>query len=317
MTERNVLMEKLEQAYQKSEKSPIMKAAADKFEAMHGSLMPRTYVGENYLAETYAGVKKPRILIFSINQSRQGQDLSDDDVRKSMRTILQDSDGKYLPDGFGPRALAANLARWILMQLGVPAADLDDPKTVHSMIAYDNFVKWPFNTANSEPDKNIWQTFYPINKAVVEVLQPDIILCLGKPVYNAIWNSVKDNGIFNYDWKSCRTGWVYDLKTPWGKTGVGCVYHYSNPQWPNRAWKEMTAAIGKIPTSLMELLDDEQKSNIDLLIKQMRGIDSDQQKYPWWGEEIYAGKSFTQYNPYSKYVAWIVCRQLACNSVCK
>lgn len=298
------ILEELERAYSAAESD--LEQQARELGAMHGSVMPRTYVGPAYGQTEFAGRRIPRIFVISINQSRQGQEhLTMDLVRQSMRNILQDGEGRFLPDGFGPRALAANLSRWILMQCGVDR-DHIHPRDVHDLIAYDNFVKWPFNVDRSEPRNKAWPIFYGINKAIMEILQPEIILCLGHPMYHHIWRAVKDDP--GYSWKPNVPSWSFSIFSPWGCCELGWCYHYSNAVSPNRIWRELREN-GRAPKKALRLLGD-QKLTPDGLASAMQMIDQDREHHPWWCEETYAGKSFTRYNPYQGFVAWHVCRSL-------
>ena len=156
MNPKQILVE-LEAAYDAAEAGLYQEAK--RLKAMHGSVMPRIHVGVSYGDRTLCDQQIPRILVVSINQSRQGQEgLTDDQVRESMRTICRDGDNKFLPKGFGPRALAANLCRWILMQCGVKQEYIH-PETIHNLIAYDNFVKWPFWIPGSKPPKDGWKIY--------------------------------------------------------------------------------------------------------------------------------------------------------------
>ena len=274
---------------------------ARNLKAFHGSIMPRTYVGKAYGKSEFHDLKIPRILVFSINQGRQGQKgLSAEEVRQSMRNILRDENGRYRPNGFGPRALAANLCRWILLQCGANEEQIS-PEDIHNLIAYDNFVKWPFDTKNSEPPKTAWPIFYDINRRIMEILQPEIILCLGKDPYYQLWKAVKDHGYVD---ESNVPGCAFSLLGPWGRCELGWCYHYSNPRYPKRAWKELQVD-GKIPEKATHLLANERIESNDL-VQRMREI---KKQKPWWKEE-YAGAAFTQYNAYQRFVAWHVCQTL-------
>jgi len=298
-----LLAGELERIYS-AEEAELAKVAKGRG-AIHGSVMPRTYVGPAYGRAELAGRAVPRVLVMSINQSRQGQEgLTKEQVRQSMREIRRDGD-RFLPDGFGPRGLAANLCRWIFMQCGVDGNDIR-PQDIHDSIAYDNFVKWPFNVGSSRPDKDVWPVFYPINKAILEALQPEIILCLGRPMYDHIWRAVEKDR--RYRWEKNVSGWCFSLFGPWGRCELGWCYHYSNPIWPKRIWRELCEQ-GTPPEKAMPLLRAH-SSRIASPVDLMRTIDKDKQNYPWWDDETYAGKAYTEYNPYQKAVAWNLCKSM-------
>ena len=308
---RGQLLKDLESAFVAEEAR--LKTEAEALGAMHGSVMPRTYVGSTYGAGQFGGQRVPRILVMSINQSRQGQcGLKDDRVRNSMGVILLDERGRFRPDGFGPRALAANLSRWILMQCGV-SKDAIAPQEVHDLIAYDNFVKWPFNVDSSKPPEKAWAVFYGTNKAVIEILKPDIILSLGHPMYDHLSDALKEQGDWatGYGWEGGTRGWAGTLRpTPWGACQLGRCYHYSNPIWPNKAWKELREN-GTVPGNIQGLTDGKSSRQLLQVMEEM-GKDGQpgNTQYPWWGEDAYQGKAFTSYNPYQKYVAWKVCQAM-------
>lgn len=296
------IVAELERVYAAAEAN--LQKQAKELGAMHGSVMPRTYVGRAYAQTEFQGQPIPRVFVLSINQSRKGQQcLTDDEVRGSMRNILRDEEDRFRPDGFGPRALAANLCRWVFMQCGVKKDEIL-PQDVHHLIAYDNFVKWPFDIDRSQPPDDAWQAFYRINKAVLEVLQPQIVLCLGNKVYDHLWSAAEHDP--NYRCEKNIRQWVFALYGPWGSSEVGRCYHYSNPVSPNRQWKQLRGD-GKISPKFKGLLED-QMIGPDELARQMQTVDQDAQQYPWWDEETYAGPSFTQYNPYQKFAAWRVCK---------
>jgi len=300
------IMRRIDELYDKEEQR--LAKTAEELDAIHGSVMPRTYVGPLYGQGTFRGHPVPRIFVMSINQSRQGQDMSDDQVRQSMRNIIRDEDGRFKPDGFGPRALAANLTRWLLMQCGVERDEIS-PDDAHSLIAYDNYVKWPFDRPNSEPPDEAWEVFDGVNGQIIEILEPDIILSLGRPMYDRIYEALKT--VSKYDWEEMVSGWCYTICARWGRCGVGWCYHYSNPMTPNREWKALRENR-ELPQKAVSLWEGAAPSAEELL-RAMQEIDEDQDHYPWWGDETYAGSSFTRYNPYQKWVAWEVCRRLAEN----
>jgi len=297
--DRDKIISQMDELYTVQEKH--LKEEAIKLEAINGSVMPKTYVGKAYGQNEFQGMKIPRILVFSINQSRRGQDdLSEEEVRQSMRGVKRDKQGRHLPNGFGPRALAANLCRWILIQCGVNEKQIS-PEDIHNLIAYDNFVKWPFNTNNSEPPTAAWPIFHDINRMAMGILEPQIILCLGKTPYDRLWEAVKNRD--GYACESNVPGWAFSLVGPWGRCEFGACYHYSNPISPNRAWKKLRVD-GEIPKNSMRLLASK-KTEANELVQRIREIE----KKPWWTDE-YAGKAYTQYNPYQKFVAWHVCQTL-------
>ena len=298
------IVRRIDEAYDKEERG--LADAATRLGAIHGSVMPRTYVGPAYGHGTFRGHPVPRVFVMSINQSRQGQDVSEDEVRQSMRNIRQDEKGRFKPDGFGPRALSANLTRWLLMQCGVDGSGMN-PEDVHGLIAYDNYVKWPFDVDSSEPPKEAWEVFDAINKQIIEVLEPDIILSLGRPMYDRIYEAL--NAGSKYEWERAVSGWCYTIRASWGRCGVGWCYHYSNPIWPNRYWKDLREE-GKLPHKAMSLWQGAEPSSNEV-VRAMQEVEDDRDRYPWWGEETYAGSSFTRYNPYQKWIAWQVCRHLA------
>lgn len=298
------IMGQVDAVYNKEEQR--LAGTAKELGAIHGSVMPRTYVGPLYGQGTFRGHPVPRIFVMSINQSRQGQDVSDEEVRQSMRNIRRDENERFKPDGFGPRALAANLTRWLLMQCGIERDEIS-PEDVHGLMAYDNYVKWPFDRANSEPPDTAWTIFDAVNSKIIEILEPDIILSLGQPMYDRIYEALKSAS--QYDWEKIVTGWCYTICARWGRCGVGWCYHYSNPVGPNRFWKALREK-GKLPRKALRLWKGTDP-NAEEIVRAMQKIDEDQDRHPWWGEEIYAGSSFTRYNPYQKWVAWQVCRRLA------
>lgn len=306
-----------------------------KVRPMHGSVMPRTYVGKDYGFGTLGGKQVPKILLMAINQGRGGQASEDDDGfdPDKVRDSLYEppfKDDKISPNGYGPRALALNLGRWIFKQCGVEGPVLEDASAIHNQIAYDNFVKWPFNRGSSRPPKDAWPEFYSINRAVVETLKPDIVLCLGHPMYDHLSNALKEKreGQKKPDWsegyawlgkkdgnKHARTGWCGTLKTRWGQCQLGWCYHYSNPIWPNQAWKELQDD-NKIPSNLETLLDGPSVGAREL-VKDMNKFgpdDSDSPTYPWWGPKRCADGygHIGKYNPYQKFVAWKVCKAVTC-----
>ena len=300
----SAVLRRIEEAYAKEEQR--LEGKATELEAIHGPVMPRTYVGSAYGERTYQGQPIPRVFVMSINQSRQGQDVSDDEVRQSMRNILQDEDGRFKPDGFGPRALAANLMRWILMHCGVDGNSVS-AEDVHSLIAYDNYVKWPFNRPNSEPPEDAWRVFDGVNSKIIEILEPDIILSLGRPMYDRIYEAL--NASTACTWDKVVSGWCYTVRAPWARCGVGWCYHYSNPIWPNCHWKELREE-GKLPQKAMGLWEGA-KPSAEEAVRAMKEVEENKDRYPWWGEETYVGSAFTGYNAYQKWVAWQVCGRLA------
>ncbi|MBE3050170.1 hypothetical protein IMZ48_48270 [Candidatus Bathyarchaeota archaeon] len=280
---------------------------AQKFDPMAGGALPLTYIGRDYAVGHIGNVNIPRIFVLSINQSRGGDKKSLEDVRQSLREIRQDDQERYKPDGFGPRALAANLTRWILMSCGVPKNALCDPATIHDRIAYDNFVKWSFDTPNSEPPNGAWSVFYGINKEIMEVLQPEIILCLGSKSYNHIWNAVSAEK--GYSCPQPLPDWTYALTTPHGTAHVGRCYHYSNPRWPRRAWKLIQQ--GKpLPRNVLDFAPKPERAGAITLEEEMRQMHADDEHYPWWINE-YAGQQFTEYNEYARWIASKICEKLA------
>ncbi len=206
---------------------------------MHGSVMPRTYVGKDY-GKQFNGKAVPKILMMAINQSREGQ-LSEDDegfdpnkVRDSLYEAPFDADGKVRPNGYGPRLLGLNLARLIFAHCGVGELSFANAGQIHDLIAYDNFVKWTFDVKSSTPPEETWPMFYGINRAVVELLKPDIIVCIGGDPYEHVGNVVKkeDRRTGKLEWPS-QYGWIEGKKfwwgtltTPWGHCPYGRVYHY-------------------------------------------------------------------------------------------
>ncbi len=302
---RGQLLKDLESAFVAEEAR--LKTEAEALGAMHGSVMPRTYVGSTYGAGQFGGQRVPRILVMSINQSRQGQEgLSVDQVRNSMRGGPFDVEGRFRPNGFGPRALAANLSRWILIQCGIKK-DATNPQKVHDLIAYDNFVKWPFNRRSSRPPKEAWPLFYEINMKVIMALRPDIILCLGRGAYNHIWRAARSHGC---SWDKNIPGWAGTLlQDPRGKCELGWCYHYSNPIWPNRAWKKL-GENGTAPGNVKSLIDGKNSVPLEAMKGMREGGQPERLQYPWWGEDDCQGKAFTRYNPYQKFVAWNVCQAM-------
>jgi len=290
------------------ENSQALKDAVSILKPVH-AVMPLTYVGSRYGAQELNGIRLPKLLILSINQSRRDQPITDDAVRKSLGTIEKNEKCLYKPDGFGPRALAANLSRWIFMACGVPSSNLT-PEAVHEMIAYDNFVKWTFDKPNSTPPKEAWQFFYSINRAVIEAIKPDILLCLGHRLYdNEVWNALTQVDHARYDWKSNVENWAYSILPPWGgQIEIGWCYHYSNPIWPNRAWRDIRKK--QPPQKDLGLFGEPVNASPDTLEKEIQKVQDDTERHPWWGTDVYDGSAFTRYNPYCRFVADRVCQKL-------
>ncbi len=324
------LRSELEVIYQAAERD--LAGLAEQFNSMHGSVMPRTYVGKNY-GKGFDGVLVPKILMMSINQSRQGNhdknssDFDPDRARDSLYEGPFGEDGHIRPHGYGPRALALNLTRWILMECGA-SQTMFTREDLHSLIAYDNFVKWPFDEDNSEPPDNIWPVFYGLNRTIIETLRPDIILSLGHPMYDHLSIALKEKKegkkigwSDRYGWygkdegnEHARPGWCGELKTPWGQCQFGWVYHYSNPIWPNKVWKEVQEGKGKLPRNIGPLLkaSDTQETFEERVSRFGADDQDDAQEFPWWGpEKCIAGEGhIAKYNPYQKFVAWHVCKAL-------
>jgi len=289
------------------ENSKDFKDAASRMKPLHRGVMPRTYVGSRYGADGAGGVRLPRLLVMSINQSRQGQNISDDEVRRSLGTIKQNAQGRYMPDGFGPRALAANLSRWIFMGCGVPGDSLT-PEAVHDMIAYDNFVKWAFDTPNGTPPKEAWPLFYRLNRDMIETIKPDILLCLGRPPYDHLWRALT-KGDSRYESKTIVSNWAFCILAPWGRCEIGWCYHYSNPIYPNRAWRLIQD--GKpVPPKIRGFVGDLVDTSPKALVEHMERIRNDEGGHPWWGQDVYEGVEYTLYNHFSRFVADRVCQAL-------
>ncbi len=214
--------------------SDYAKTLKEPFKPMHGNVMPRTYVGKDY-GKTPYGVPVPKILMMAINQSKKGQEgLPHSQVRQSLYDTPFNSEGKVRPNGYGPRLLALNLARLILAHCGVDELGCANADQIHDLIAYDNFIKWPFNVDRSTPPKDTWLQFYAINREIVELLKPDIIVCLGAEPYKHVAEAMKEvncetgklEWTDGYDWTKGKEGWWGTLTTPWGHCPYGRVYHY-------------------------------------------------------------------------------------------
>lgn len=301
MANHEQIVAELERVYADAEAN--LEKQAKKLRAMHGSVMPRTYVGPAYMDGQFKSRRVPRILVLSMNQSCKCQNgLTPNRVRESMKPPPRDKNKLFPATGFGPRGVAANLCRWVFMECGVKKDEIL-PQDVHHLIAYDNFIKWPFR-GNKIP-ADAWKLFYGINIQVLKILNPEIILCIGKKVYDHLWIAAEDDPDHRCE-RNIRQ-WVFALHGPWGHSEVGRCYHYSRPQWPKRAWKQLQQPDGKIPPSLKPLLED-QTIGHDELAREMQTVDQDDQQYPWWDEETYAGKSFTEYNPYQRFAASRVCK---------
>jgi hypothetical protein len=302
---------------------------AEQFDSMHGSVMPRPYVGKDY-GKAFDGVPVPKILMMSINQSREknhdknASDFDPDKVRDSLYEGPFGEGGKISSNGYGPRLLALNLARWLFVGCEVKGLNFEHAGKICDLIAYDNFVKWPFDVDNSEPPEKVWPVFYGLNRTVIETLQPDIILCLGHPMYDHLCNAAKEkkgpkkklDWSRGYRWfgkddgnEYARPGWCGELKSPWGQCQFGWVYHYSNPIWPNKVWKEVQEGEGKPPRNIGPLL--KVKDTQETFEKQVRHFGEDDQddahEFPWWGSDKSTDSGVAKYNPYQKFVAHRVC----------
>ena len=318
------LRSKLEVVYSHAER--ILIGVADQSEAMTGSVMPRTYVGQDYGNAAIGNKQAPKILMMAINQSRQGQkkvgqkDFDPDRVRKSLYEGPFGKEGRFSPNGYGPRALAVNLGRWILMKFGFEKEDLT-PSKVHDLIAYDNFVKWPFDVAASTPPDNVWPAFHGINRAIVEILEPDIILCLGK-MYDHLSDALKEKKegqkkpewAKGYGWEYgefARPGWVGTLKAPWGACQMGWCYHYSGDRSARKCLNTIQGC--DVPPGLKTLFGEQLPSARDLerIMAEMGDDDSDAVDRPWWGTSHSTNRSVAKYHRYKKLVATKVCELLA------
>lgn len=88
MTDHEQIVSKLERVYVAAEAN--IEDEAKEFGAMHGSIMPRTYVGNRYGVKALDGKPLPRIFMISMNQSRRGNQKKDtpafdaDGVRNSL-----------------------------------------------------------------------------------------------------------------------------------------------------------------------------------------------------------------------------------------
>ena len=316
------LRAKLEMVYGQAER--ILTGLAPKFNSMHGSVMPRTYVGNRYGVKALDGKPSPKIFMISINQSRRGNQEKDtdafdaDEVRDSLYELPFDGSDLVRPNGYGPRALAVNLGRWILIQCGVQRESITR-QIVHDMVAYDNFVKWPFDVANSKPPKDVWPIFYGINRAIVEILKPDIILCLGHPMYDHLSNALKRDGKWSegYGWeygKFAKRGWAGTLiaPLPWRACQLGWCYHYSDDRWARKATEQIQN--GDLPNNVKKLLGKQPPLPEELgqAMDEMGDDDKpDAAEYPWWGTSKSKCKALAKYHRYKKLVAWKVCGALA------
>jgi|GEM_PF-5455344 len=315
------LRAKLEAVYGQAER--VLTGVAPRFNSMHGSVMPRTYVGNRYGVEALDGKLLPKIFMISINQSRRGNEKkgTDEFDPNKVRDSLYEQpfeEASIRPNGFGPRALALNLGRWILMKCGIEKDRLTPP-AVHDLIAYDNFVKWPFDRKNSKPPEGVWPVFYGINRAIVEILKPDIILCLGHPMYAHLSNALKRDGKWSegYGWEHgefAKRGWTGTLiaPAPWRACQLGRCYHYSDDRWARKATVQIRN--GDLPDNLKELLGKPPPLPKELR-KVMEEMDDDDKpdaaEYPWWGTARSKQKSVAKYHRYKKLVAWRVCEALA------
>lgn len=146
---------------------------------------PYTHVGPDYGSDG-----RPRVLCLAVNQNLGNGDASNvisnytaKDARRSLRTIRRTPGGRILPNGFGPRALAANLSRWVFKLSGADVGGMS-PEDVHRAIAYDNYVKCSFVDNNAcWPETTAWTACALNNIRILSLLQPDIILCIGKDPY--------------------------------------------------------------------------------------------------------------------------------------
>lgn len=98
----------------------------------------------------------------------------------------------------------------------------------------------------------------------------------------------------------------------------GWCYHYSNPIWPNKVWKELQEDETGVPRNIEVLLDKNEKEDEKRFRQAVEDLGQDDQpdghEYPWWGpEQCISGEGhIARYNPYQKFVASRVCKALSC-----
>ena len=248
--------------------------------------MPRPHIGKLYEKPDYKGTRLPKVFVMAINQGRQEQD----PAKVPQSLAIQFENGKYV-NWYAPLGIAANFTRWVYAEAGGIPIDEIQPTDVHNRFAFDNCVKWAFPTRDSKPPPEAWKVFHPLNKKLIELLCPDIILAVGRQPYNAL----------------SAYGPPTDDKPSWTRTlhfcgnariHIGRVYHCSyGPRLKHMEHlpKTVETAINKFtghkhaPKEIKQTLDDINGKS-------------------WWSREY----DYSQdYGEPAKFLGWHVCKCLA------
>jgi hypothetical protein len=271
--------------------------AATSIEEHCGSLepihkdMPRPYVGDGYETPTLNGKVLPKILALAINQGRQRQE--ELDSPEKVRLSLYNN-------WYAPRWIVANFSRWIYALAADLAIDRIVESDVERLLAFDNCVKWAFQTPASKPAPRAWEVFRELNKDLIALLRPDIILAVGQDPYEELANYGQ--------WKNdllWRTG---TLRFGNSRVAVGCFYHSSYGVRLKYRWRRFVSHRYPLPKTVITGINayTDQAGTPEEIERTVEGCITGK---PWWNGDSWA----ENYGEPAKFLAWHVCVKLVRN----
>jgi len=259
--------------------------------------MPWPYIGKLYEKPDYKGKRLPKVFVMAINQGRQKQE--PEKVPQSLD--IQVKDGKYDRCWYAPLGIAANFTRWLYAEAGDIPIDRIQPTDVHDRFAFDNYVKWAFPTRASKPPPRAWEAFRKLNKELITLLCPDIILAIGLAPYAEMTAHYGE-------WASDHPPWIGTLRMSANTSvAVGRVYHPSYGPRLKPRWRKFLEEEYPLPRTVTIAIDaftgQEHKP------EEIKHIVGDIDGKPWWSEEY--GYWSKNYGELAKFLGWHVCGRLA------
>jgi len=200
---------------------------------------PLTCIGSKY-AEA-----DPKIFALAVNQNLKREEACSFDVA---RNSLRDPNPWY-----GPLENVERICQIIFKSL--KKIEIKN-KEIREFISFSNFVKCSSNQVRGTPTDQMIRNCTEFTLEEIDILDPDIIVCMGSVPFNGIWFGIKNKHRrilepHDYDFYSFR----YQKK---GKTvKVIRVYHYGDMRTINRIAKylEMLSS-GETPKTKFYLLDE-------------------------------------------------------------
>ena len=231
-----LIKEKIKEIYDKTTCYQTEKCSKKRTQLKNGGFFPSpySYVGETYSTPIIGSKKVPKIFCLSVNQNLLNiEDVDEDKARNSLYPTKIDSlEGHW----YGPLELCVSLSNIIFSQyIDTKNVKEMSNKEIMGNIAYSNSVRCGNpNALSGKPTEEMIKNCEWFTEQEINVLQPDIILAIGKTPFKQIQKIYKNNI------KHIAKDFAFEVEINNKTITVVYFYHYGQQQSINTGKKMIT-----------------------------------------------------------------------------